>query len=510
MPLPPDLKTVIAIQAKSQVWPELVPLDEPDPPRLDIAHIPAWAGAFARELCRFTETPRELAAGMVLAACATAAARRLSVRVRPGYVEPCNLWVIVALESGNRKSAVQRAAVAPLLAWERDQAADLAPEIARVSSKYRTMVERAKAVRASAVKSKDRLEAEVLAEAAAKIEAELPEIPIPPQLWTSDATPERLGSLLADHGETMAWLSSEGGIFELLRGRYSNGIPNLDLVLKAHSGDAERVDRGSRPPVFLRSPRLSMGLSPQPEVLRGLAGKAGFRGRGLLARFLFLLPKSHLGSRSLETHEIPEGVRSAYAAGVRAMLDWEPAFDDYGDERPYFVDLTPAAGAEHLDFARMIEEQMRPGGDMEHHRDWAGKAPGAAARLAGVLHAIEHAHGQPWDHPITLETMTAALELMGVITRHTVGAFNVMGSDPEIEAARRVWVWVSGGRRAEFRLREAQQALKGTFPRVIELRRALEVLEERGYLEVIEPPRDGPGRPPSPTVVVRPDIAEAW
>lgn len=61
------------------------------------------------------------------------------------------------------------------------------------------------------------------------------------------------GALLAEHGECMAWLSSEGGVFDLLQGRYSNGIPNLDLVLKAHSGDAERVDRGSRPPVFLNA-----------------------------------------------------------------------------------------------------------------------------------------------------------------------------------------------------------------------------------------------------------------
>ena len=42
------------------------------------------------------------------------------------------------------------------------------------------------------------------------------------------------------------------------------------------------------------------------------------------------------------------------------------------------------------------------------------------------------------------------------------------------------------------------------------LREALEALEERGYLEVIEPPRDGPGRPVSPMVRVRPEIMRAW
>ena len=75
-------------------------------------------------------------------------------------------------------------------------------------------------------------------------------------------------------------------------------------------------DRGSRPPVFLKSPRLSIGLSPQPDVLRGLAAKPGFRGRGLLGRFLYLLPPSPLGFRP-RINPVPEGVRDALA-GVSA------------------------------------------------------------------------------------------------------------------------------------------------------------------------------------------------
>ena len=66
---------------------------------------------------------------MVLVACATAATRRLRVMVKPGYFEPCNLWAVVALPPGNRKSAVQSAATAPLVVWERDQATIMEPEL---------------------------------------------------------------------------------------------------------------------------------------------------------------------------------------------------------------------------------------------------------------------------------------------------------------------------------------------------------------------------------------------
>lgn len=491
-------------------WPELVPLDTPNLPRLDLNHLPHWASDYARAIAADTETPPELAAGMILVACATATSRRLRVMVKPGYFEPTNLWALVALPPGNRKSAVQSAATEPLLAWERDQAMIMEAEIKRITSERKTMEARAKEMRNNAAKEKDANKAKEIALEAADIEADLPEIPVQPQIWTSDATPERLGSLLAEHGECMAWLSSEGGVFDLLQGRYSNGIPNLDLILKAHSGDAERVDRGSRPPVFLKSPRLSIGLSPQPEVLRGLAAKPGFRGRGLLGRFLYLLPPSPLGYRSLQSSPVPDGVRNAYIAGIRAMLDWEPSTDDQGNEHPHLLRLSNEAYAEWHAFAKAIEERMQPGRELEHFTDWAGKAPGAAVRVAGVLHGIKHAHGRPWEAVISAETMTAALGIMAVITHHSLAALDMMGADPSIASARVVWKWIERGKLARFTVREAFNALRSTFPRVAMLRDALEALEERGYVEMIEPQREGQGRPPSPVVRVRPEIVRAW
>ena len=489
---------------------QLVPLDTPDLPHLDLKHLPAWAGDFARAIATHTETSPELAAGMVLVTCATAAARRLRVMVKPGYSEPCNLWVVVALPSGNRKSGVQTATTEPLITWEHDQAKSLEQKIKRTSSERKTLEARAKEKRNQAAKANNRGKATELALEAADIEAKLPNIPIPPQIWTSDATPERLGTLLAEQDECMGWLSSEGGIFDLLQGRYSNGIPNLDLVLKAHSGDAERVDRGSRPPVFLKNPRLSIGLSPQPDVLRGLAAKPGFRGRGLLGRFLYLLPVSLLGYRKLTSNPVPKGTSDAYAAGIRTMLDWEPSIDEHSIQHPHPLHLSDQAFTAWHKFALDIEAKMRAGKELEHFTDWAGKAPGAAARLAGILHGIKYAHSAPWEESITVETMSSALEIMAVITRHSLAALDIMGDDPAIAAARFVWNWIERGQRDQFTVREAFNALRGTFPRVTKLRDVLEVLEERDYLEITETLRTGPGRPPSPTVRVRPEIVRTW
>ena len=108
------------------------------------------------------------------------------------------------------------------------------------------------------------------------LESKLPEIPNLPKLWAQDVTPEKLGALMVENAEAMSLISDEGGLFDILAGRYSNGVPNLDLFLQSHAGAPVRVDRNSRASVVLESPALTLILSPQPEVLQGLTLKPGF------------------------------------------------------------------------------------------------------------------------------------------------------------------------------------------------------------------------------------------
>ena len=62
-------------------------------------------------------------------------------------------------------------------------------------------------------------------------------------------------------------ISAEGGIFETIAGRYSGGVPNLDVWLKGHAGDTLRVDRKGRPTEYVRSPAMTLLLTVQYFVL---------------------------------------------------------------------------------------------------------------------------------------------------------------------------------------------------------------------------------------------------
>jgi hypothetical protein len=267
------------ISPQQDAWPSLIPFgSDVNLPSMSASLLPDFAGVFAKELAVETETPPGVAVSLILVACALAACRRFKVQVKPRYFEPLNLWAVAALPPGNRKSAVQAAATKPLTDWQSEQSLMIDAEVIRLSSQAKSMNALIAHKRSELAKEKNRQRQIELMDELADLEADVPQIPKPPLLWTSDATPERLGMLLADNDERMAWLSSEGGLFDMLSGRYSGGIPNLDLMLKSHSGDPERVERATRPPVDLHQPLLTIGISPQPSVLEGLAAKPGFRG----------------------------------------------------------------------------------------------------------------------------------------------------------------------------------------------------------------------------------------
>jgi hypothetical protein len=504
-----NARTISTSTLPEQVWPSVIPLDDVTLPGFPIEAFPDPLGRMCQAVANATETPIELAAMMGLATVATCTQRVFEIAADVSYREPLNLWTVSALESGNRKTAVYVAMTEALRTKERDLCEQAKNSIAKAESERETIETRIKVLRGRLANSADSADIAVGQVEIDELRATMPDVPASPRLWAQDITPEKLGALMADNRERLALLSDEGGLFDILAGRYSNGVPNLDTFLQAHAGAPVRVDRGSRPPVVMYRPALTIGLSPQPGVLRGLTAKAGFRDRGLLARFLYTLPASRLGYRSLKTAPVSEVVREAYHNMAFALLTFEPSRDADGDTVPFIVQLSPEARKEWWEFAESVECNLRPQGLYEHIKDWAGKLPGAALRVAGNFHCVEHAKRQPWASELSLETMRGAVTVLTVLSTHALAVFGLMGADPAIEAARKLWQWVEQNRRTSFTGRDCFNAVRGTYPKMAELEPGFGVLIERGYVMPHEEQRSGPGRP-SRAYSVNPSLTEEW
>ena len=237
--------------------------------------------------------------------------------------------------------------------------------------------------------------------------------------------------------------------------------------------------------------------------------KPGFRDRGLLARFLYAVPPSRLGYRSLKTKPVPDAVAAMYHAAIEALLSFESPRNDYGESVPFVIRLSADARREWQEFAERVECNMRPQGTYEHIKDWAGKLPGAALRVAGILHCVMHAQRQPWTVDLSLETMTHAVTVLTVLSQHALAVFDLMGADPTIDGARKVWRWIERGHRDRFTARQCFNDLRGSFPKMADLNPALEVLCERGYLLPAEDGQSRPGRP-SRLYTVNPTLTKEW
>jgi hypothetical protein len=104
-------------------------------------------------------------------------------------------------------------------------------------------------------------------------------------------------------------MSAEGGIYDVMAGAYSKrGMAQFEAFFKGHAGDDLITDRVGRPSVRIEWPAVTCGYAIQPEVIKGLVGKSAFRGRGLLARFLYSVPRSLIGQRQIAPRPVPPHV----------------------------------------------------------------------------------------------------------------------------------------------------------------------------------------------------------
>lgn len=474
-------------------------------PDVDPALLPPILGEFCGAVAEGLQVPFELVLINALACVAVAGQRKFKVQVRPDYTEPVNIYALAALPPGERKSATAEACKRPLIDWETEAQEEARESIRNTLSERKTLEKAIEAKRAKAGNAKTAEDRRALIDEIKALEEELPEVPATPRLLIDDVTPEAIPAFMERQQERAGIIEAEGGLFDILAGRYSKGVPNLDAVLKLWSGEAVHVDRRSGQNIVLHDPALTICLSPQPEVVRGLADKPGFRGRGLLGRFLFLLPKSRVGSREVEPRAIPQAVQARYAAKVRGLLAQPWALGSDGKPVPYLLQIAPDAYREWADFHRDVEAELRPGGELELIADWGGKLHGAAARLAGLLHLVEH--DAPHLHPIGLGTMQQALGLAAVLTEHAKAAFVLMGADPDIECAKHILAWIVDRRVDPFQARDAFQAVKGRYSKMELVKAGLSILEERAYIFPAQVPAREPGkagRPPSPGYSVNP------
>lgn len=472
-------------------------------PPFPVDALPAPLAAMVAAVAEFTQTDPGMAGTSAIGMLAAAAGGRVQIEATDGWREPLNLFTATVAGPGERKSAVQAVMAGPLQDAERELT-DVARGVRLEATITKDVAARAAdAAKAAAGRAESHDRDRLLADAiGAQQAAESVVIPPLPRLLADDVTPERCAGLLAEQNGRLAVVSAEGGVFDVIGGRYSNGVPSMDVWLKGHSGDTLRVDRQSRDPEFIQNPALTLALMIQPSVLTAIARNGAFRGRGLLARFLFAVPPSKVGRRTIGAAPVPAAVRDGYSDLLRGLAhdlaDWHD---------PAVLQLVPEAHNLVLTVARQVEPQLAPTGELGHIADWGSKLVGAIVRITGLVHLAEHPT-DGWRRPVDQSSVERAVRIGGYYRAHALAAFDQMRANPAIaEAEYLIDVIRRLGQPTVSRRDLHVAASRSRFPKAQDLDEPLRLLEEHEYLQrQPEAPISGRGRPASPTWAVHPTL----
>ena len=480
-------------------WPEPVPFNDYSLlPFFPVEAIPGPCGQMVAAVAVSCQVDPGLPGCMMLAALSTAIGARLRI-VLDSHTEQGNHYFLSVLGSGNRKSETVGQIAAPLYAHQKARQNAMIPIIREAENRKRVLEKRRDRLEKKAADTDDPVERDTLLRNCSDLLKTIEENPVPPvpEYLVDNITLEKLGETMADNDERAAILSAEGGFFKIIGGLYnSKGNTNIDLILKAHTGDAwssGRIGRGSQ---SMLHPALTLGLAVQPDVLEEIGRNSEFRGRGLSARFLYAWCQSKAGYRILQTSPVPVKVKDAYHRLIVALMEVAGRHE-----------LRLALDAQTIwnGFYADVESLLRPGGELEHLVDWGSKLPGAVARISGLLHFAEHGP-EGIGKPISGESLSKACYLGGYFTEHAKAAFGIMKEDAHLAVARKILSYVKRHRPESFKGRDLFSHT--SCASMDKIQPGIMILIERGYIREVGKVDYGrrTGRPESQGYEVNPKV----
>ncbi len=372
------------------------------------------AEEFSRELRNFSvwssaslQVSVDMPSVSELAMVSLCAQRKFKVHPLAKHYEPVNLYTAIVAKPSERKSPTVAITAAPVYRFQREENERRRARVEEYQMRKDMLLRRIESIKKSTTSGKKaKAESVSAADDIMLMYRELEDLEKDAidyiSLTADDITMEALTSKMAANGEKMALVSNEGGLFNILSGLYSGGISNLDIILKAWSGDHVEVDRKGRAPEVLMNPALTILLMVQPQVLEAVMNNVEFAGRGLNARFMYSIPMSLVGARVFDAPDIPQQVIDDYNNLLLRIL----AIPDTGE--PRIIECTDEA----RDELRKIHDEIEPRliADLEPMGDWAGKYEGAVIRIAGLLHVCDHVE-RAAEVPIPGETIRRASKI---------------------------------------------------------------------------------------------------
>lgn len=461
--------------------------------------IPEEIRGYTQATAESLQVPADMVASFVIAVISMCVQGKYAVQVKPDWVEPVNLYVLVIARPSERKSPTLKEVTTPVFKYVKEENERRKPAVAGYELQKRIISGKLKTIQDAL--SKPRNKAKYTMQDALDCQKELDDLEEVAlmRLILDDVTPEALVKIMKENGEKIAIVSAEGGIFGTMAGRYSDNT-NIDIFLKGYTGEYYSTARIGRQGNDLEHPLLTVILAVQPQVVLDIMDNKDFRGRGLLARFMYCIPPTLVGSRKYRTKPINPFVKEQYEKLVYELLN----IPDIAGER--LIRLSPEADLISEQYNQWIEQRLT--NEFEEIEDWAGKLHGNTMRIAGIFHIIKH-RINAYNIPLEADTMTAAVKVGKYYLEHSKAAYDIMGlSDPQDVKDAKYIISRLGQNDLndlnDFIPKMEAIRLCQRFSTAEEMQPGLQVLEEHGYISIVKEKTGKKGRP-SERIYINPE-----
>lgn len=443
-------------QFNNYSWEELVPLDDVVLPSFPIDALPDVLRNYVIDVAESTQTPIDMAGVASLALMSIAMQPRYKVIGKADWEEQLSLYCMIVAEPSDRKSAVFNQIIKVIQSFEAEYNEHHSIDVLKSQEEHALLEKKCK----KAIKDYEngKITKDEYDEAFKKYSTHKVIKPI--SLTLDDVTSESLTNEIESQDGCIALVSSEGGIFDILSGSYTN-FPNIDIFLKGYSGDFIKVSRIGRPSLYVKNPRLTILLTVQPKVFENVVNNGTFTGRGLSARFLYSVPKSLVGTRKFETKPIDFENKKRFSDLIQSILN-EPK------SSLVYISLSNDAYSLLKDYYEAFE--LRLATDLKDIGGWAGKLVGNILRISALITRARNikydaflyipSNDDTAEWIVQKEDMENAISLGNYFLEHARYAFDFMDDNTTKKQALNFLEKLKASKVSEISFREASRMCK--------------------------------------------------
>lgn len=451
-----------------ELWEKLLPFEKDTQLKsFPVDVLPETLRDYVKSVSEFVQVSADMVAVYMLSVLSLCLQGKAVIsHMNTQHTETLNLYIAVIAKPAERKTGVYSLLMKPVVEYEKNKNESLKREINAYKDKKRTLEKQLE-------KHMNKGDLNNVQKVRKDLEDLVPITNV--RYNVTDATSEALASYMEENGGRMGILTAEGGIFETIAGRYSNGVPNMDLYLNAYDGSPVSILRRSGD-IRLDNPLLTMGFLVQHDVIQGVLNNTAFVGRGFVQRFLLAFPQSKVGERKAIGKDLNIPAQKKYNELIEKLLKME-----YPEKSIPVLGMDEQACALFEEFFNGIEKELKQEGKLYSSpalAEWGGKLCGKVLRIAGILHLCSHSIKER----INKETVYSAALIANYFIHHSKHAFEVMGAAENNQNALYIISKLREKGQPILTLRELQRLCR-KFKTSEELTEILELLEDFNYIK---------------------------